>query len=300
MLDPLGVKNGMLGTVQRAEAGQLSARLDSPAGPGQGREVSVPTAQYAAVDHGYATTIHKSQGTTVDRTYVLASGSMDRHLSYVAMTRHREDAKLYAGRDEFHNRADLVGRLSRENAKTTTLDYRQGVEPFAERRGRELRSDIVLRQPVHEPARQPGAEAVPGSGRAVASVPVAESARARGREGVGGSERVAGPGAAVERGAGADGQARQEVAALAASWKQLEQRLDALPGRGNRDAREAVVRELRSVAVQIRENPALRAAFERHQRELGVRRGSSLDRAVRERSPDRALRGAGDRRDRDR
>ncbi|WP_081455395.1 hypothetical protein [Roseibium aggregatum] len=34
----------------------------------------------------YATTIHKSQGATVDRAYVLASATMDRHLTYVAMT----------------------------------------------------------------------------------------------------------------------------------------------------------------------------------------------------------------------
>ena len=88
----LGVKNGMLGTVQEAEEGRLVARLDTAQGPGLGREVSVSTADYAAIDHGYATTIHKSQGATVDRAYVLSSGSMDRHLTYVAMTRHREEA----------------------------------------------------------------------------------------------------------------------------------------------------------------------------------------------------------------
>ncbi len=43
-------------------------RLDSAKGPGQGRPVSVSMADYAAVDHGYATTIHKTQGATVDRT----------------------------------------------------------------------------------------------------------------------------------------------------------------------------------------------------------------------------------------
>ena len=66
-------------------------RLDGAKGPGQGREVSVSMGDYAAIDHGYATTIHKAQGATVDRAYVLASESMDRHLSYVAMTRHREE-----------------------------------------------------------------------------------------------------------------------------------------------------------------------------------------------------------------
>ncbi|OYV32303.1 MAG: Ti-type conjugative transfer relaxase TraA, partial [Acidocella sp. 20-61-6] len=66
----LGVKNGMLGTVAQASEGYLSIRLDSAQGPGLGRAVSVSMADYAAVDHGYVTTIHKSQGATVDRAYV--------------------------------------------------------------------------------------------------------------------------------------------------------------------------------------------------------------------------------------
>ena len=100
----LGVKNGMLGTVERAEDGRLGVRLDSAQEPGRGRVVDVSMADYAAVDHGYATTIHKAQGATVDRAYVLASETMDRHLTYVAMTRHRDGAQLYAGRDEFAGR----------------------------------------------------------------------------------------------------------------------------------------------------------------------------------------------------
>jgi len=126
----LGVKNGMLGTVERAEPGRLEVRLDSASGPGQGRRVSVSMADYAAVDHGYATTIHKAQGATVDRTYVLASGTMDRHLTYVSMTRHRDEVTLYAGRDEFLDTDALSARLSRAGLKETTLDYatRRGIE----------------------------------------------------------------------------------------------------------------------------------------------------------------------------
>ena len=100
----LGVKNGTLGTVERAEEGRLIVRLDSDKGSGQGRLVTVAMAEYSTVDHGYATTIHKAQGATVDRAYVLASETMDRHLTYVAMTRHRDDVQLYAGRDEFAGR----------------------------------------------------------------------------------------------------------------------------------------------------------------------------------------------------
>lgn len=126
----LGVKNGMLGTVERAEPGRLEVRLDTAKGPGQGRAVSVSMADYAAVDHGYATTIHKAQGATVDRTHVLASTTMDRHLTYVAMTRHREAVTLYAGRETFRDVEALSTRLSRTGLKETTLDYaaRRGLE----------------------------------------------------------------------------------------------------------------------------------------------------------------------------
>jgi hypothetical protein len=105
-------------------------RLDTASDPGQGRRVSVSMADYAAVDHGYATTIHKAQGATVDRTYVLASGTMDRHLTYVSMTRHRDAVALFAGRAEFKDVDALSGRLSRAGLKETTLDYaaRRGIE----------------------------------------------------------------------------------------------------------------------------------------------------------------------------
>ncbi|HQT90042.1 MAG TPA: Ti-type conjugative transfer relaxase TraA, partial [Acidiphilium sp.] len=163
----LGVKNGMLGTVERAEAGQLLVRLDSAAGPGsqgQGRTVLVSMADYVAVDHGYATTIHKSQGATVDRAFVLASGTMDRHLTYVAMTRHRDRVALYAGRDEFSDMGALSARLSRSQAKETTLDYeRAGRTPGTERErgmgGFGTRRGIEDRDAIETP------EVVPTSGK---------------------------------------------------------------------------------------------------------------------------------------
>jgi len=148
----------MLGTVERAEApgptatgmvddGRLVVRLDSARGPGQGRAVSVSMADYAAVDHGYATTIHKSQGATVDRAYVLASATMDRHLTYVAMTRHREEVQLYASRGDFGDMSALSARLSRSQAKETTLDYDRAA--YAGRRGME--SEIVVPHAMREP-----------------------------------------------------------------------------------------------------------------------------------------------------
>ncbi|NTE56988.1 Ti-type conjugative transfer relaxase TraA [Agrobacterium tumefaciens] len=126
----LGVKNGMLGTVEHVEKDRIVARLDGRGGD----SVSIPTDSYQAIDHGYATTIHKNQGATVDRAFVLASSTMDRHLAYVAMTRHRDSVQLYADIKEFANTGRLVdhgiapyahNRQARENY-FVTLDNDRG------------------------------------------------------------------------------------------------------------------------------------------------------------------------------
>ena len=42
-----------------------------------GRSVSFDLKDYDRIDHGYAATIHKAQGMTVDRAHVLATPGMD-------------------------------------------------------------------------------------------------------------------------------------------------------------------------------------------------------------------------------
>ncbi|NTE56449.1 Ti-type conjugative transfer relaxase TraA [Agrobacterium tumefaciens] len=119
----LGVKNGLIGQVVEAQPNRVVAVV------GEGdhrRHVVVEQQFYNNLDHGYATTIHKSQGATVDRVKVLASLSLDRHLTYVAMTRHREDLQLYYGTRSFSFNGGLAKVLSRKNAKETTLDYERG------------------------------------------------------------------------------------------------------------------------------------------------------------------------------
>lgn len=138
----LGVKNGMLGRVVEAAPGRFFASIGEGA---RRRQVIVEERFYNNVDHGYATTIHKSQGATVDRVKVLASLSLDRHLTYVAMTRHRDDLAVYYGRRSFEKSGGLVPVLSRRNAKETTLDYREAplyrqALRFAEARGLNLMS----------------------------------------------------------------------------------------------------------------------------------------------------------------
>jgi Ti-type conjugative transfer relaxase TraA len=173
----LGVKNGTLGTVERiggnasgkghvpGQGDRLAVRLDD------GRSVGFDVKDYAHIDHGYAATVHKSQGVTVDRTHVLATSHMDRHAAYVGLSRHRERVDLHWGADELGSRERLTRALGRERLKDTSLDYGFGrteaereirresatesARAYAERRGLVPESEIVLR---HRPVEAQYAE----------------------------------------------------------------------------------------------------------------------------------------------
>lgn len=140
----LGVKNGTLGTIEQVAPQHLSVRLDDT------RRVAFDLKDYAQVDHGYAATIHKTQGVTVDRVHVLATPGMDRHAAYVALSRHCDSVDMHYGRDDFADRDRLVRSLSRERAKDMVSDY---VAEFAERHGWDRPE-----RGVSEPQRAPEAE----------------------------------------------------------------------------------------------------------------------------------------------
>jgi len=145
----LEVKNGTLGTIEKASPEHIAVRTDD------GRSVSFDTKHYAHVDHGYAATIHKAQGMTVDRTHMLATPGMDRHGAYVGMSRHRDGLAVHYGRDDFRDESRLVRTLSRERTKDMASDYRQAdpAKEFAERRGIGLGERIAeIVRPVAEKA----------------------------------------------------------------------------------------------------------------------------------------------------
>ncbi len=140
----LGVKNGTLGTIEQVSEQSMAVRTDD------GRSVQFDLKDYNKIDHGYAATIHKAQGMTVDRAHVLATPGMDAHGSYVALSRHRDGVDLHYGRDDFASQDRLVRTLSRDRAKDMASDYERAdpVQSYAERRGiafRERVAEIVRR-----------------------------------------------------------------------------------------------------------------------------------------------------------
>ncbi|WP_315730740.1 MULTISPECIES: Ti-type conjugative transfer relaxase TraA [unclassified Bradyrhizobium] len=148
----LGVKNGTLGTVEQVGSQSMAVQTDD------GRSVHFDLKDYNRIDHGYAATIHKAQGMTVDRVHVLATPGMDAHSSYVALSRHRDGVDLHYGRDDFANADRLTRALSRDRAKDMASDYdRAGpIQSYAEQRGITFRERVaeIVRKIVPEKLRE--------------------------------------------------------------------------------------------------------------------------------------------------
>jgi Ti-type conjugative transfer relaxase TraA len=166
----LRVKNGTLGTIEQVNAQSMTVQADD------GRSVRFDLKDYNRIDHGYAATIHKAQGMTVDRTHVLATPGMDAHGSYVALSRHRDGVDMHYGGDDFASQDRLVRALSRDRAKDMASDHERAdpAQNYAERRGITFRERVaeIVRRVVPEKVRnmfdglRPSVEAVPGTGSA--------------------------------------------------------------------------------------------------------------------------------------
>ena len=104
------ILKGAFGVVQVAANGGLEVVVEGRPDP-----VSLDDRTAARLSLGYAVTIHKSQGVTADNAYVLAGGTMDKHLGYVALSRHRRHLRLYVDRSSVDG-VDQLARCLRRRA----------------------------------------------------------------------------------------------------------------------------------------------------------------------------------------
>ena len=89
----LGLLNGARATLERID----TTRHEMILATSTGERLAVPFAYAEAghLTHGYATTIHKAQGATVDRCFVLVDDTMTREHAYTALSRGRLGNELF-------------------------------------------------------------------------------------------------------------------------------------------------------------------------------------------------------------
>ena len=119
-----GIYNGNAGTITAIDetAGRLCAVLDAAAA-GEGREVSWPAAEFSGFRHGYAGTIYKGQGKTLNHTYLYHSHHWRAAASYVALTRQRESAQVFVARETARDARELARQMARGEVKSASIAW---------------------------------------------------------------------------------------------------------------------------------------------------------------------------------
>jgi len=139
----IGVLNGRRGTVTALEPDTFSLRVEID---GHGERVlpgSYIEEGHVGLGYAYAMTVHKSQGMTADRTYVLGSEDHYRELGYTALSRHRDECRFYVNAGE-----PAAGQLELEIAGETP---RRGPGPHRTRAGPRTRTADGPRRPRNRP-----------------------------------------------------------------------------------------------------------------------------------------------------
>ncbi len=124
------ILKGAFGWVGRSEDDALAITFDGHADP-----VPLNDRTASRIGHGFAVTIHKSQGMTADNVMVLAGGTMDLHLGYVAFSRHREQLQIHVDRSSVDSVDQLASRLRRRAGVGREVAFAAAAAPEIERDG---------------------------------------------------------------------------------------------------------------------------------------------------------------------
>ena len=119
---PKGIYAGALATVASIEGTRMTVRSD------RGREIVFDNREFTNIDLGYAGTIYRGQGKTLDQTYLLHTHHWRDAASYVAMTRARARTEVFVGRDQASTPRTLAGQMARQSDRGSTLRYQAGAE----------------------------------------------------------------------------------------------------------------------------------------------------------------------------
>jgi 5S rRNA maturation endonuclease (ribonuclease M5) len=115
------VKNGLFGEITAINGNVLTIITDEH----KPRELKIDTKEYGHIDHGYAVTVHKSQGVSVQNTLgYISSKNWFSHLAYVLMSRHKRNMEVYVDKGAYKDLDALRRGLSSKSKKEyNVLDF---------------------------------------------------------------------------------------------------------------------------------------------------------------------------------
>jgi hypothetical protein len=115
----LGLVNGAAGTIVGIEGMTLTVRLDGK----HAAAVQFDARAFPDFRHGYAGTIYKGQGRTLDQTYLYHSEHWRSASSYVALTRHRDKAELFVATNTAKDVTQLARQMARVDDRRAAVQF---------------------------------------------------------------------------------------------------------------------------------------------------------------------------------
>ena len=122
----LSIFNGNAGIIQSIDGDGITVRLDGH----DGALLAFDAETFDEFRHGYAGTIYKGQGRTLDQTYLYHSEHWRSAASYVALSRHREKAELFVAREVAPDLKQLARQMARlEERRAASQFFHAGEQP---------------------------------------------------------------------------------------------------------------------------------------------------------------------------
>lgn len=132
-----GIYNGNAGVITNIDRnfGRIGVVLDAAVGR-EGRKVEWNASEFSGFRHGYAGTIYKGQGKTLDHTYLMHTHHWRAASSYVALTRQRESATIFVATQTARDLRQLARQIGRNEIKAASVAYATRDELSAEQRAK--------------------------------------------------------------------------------------------------------------------------------------------------------------------
>lgn len=115
---PNGVINGTLASVSGIKGGNIHFKTDDE------KIVIYHKKDLPRLNYGYAGTIYRGQGKTLDETYAMYGRNWKDKSSYVAMTRSKKGTHLFVAKTEAKTVQHLAGKMQQKASLGASLDYR--------------------------------------------------------------------------------------------------------------------------------------------------------------------------------
>lgn len=104
-----GIVNGAAGRIEKIDGTAITVQLDGRKAP----MITFDASAFGQFRHGYAGTIYRGQGRTLDQTYLYHSEHWRAASSYVALTRHRDKTEMFVARNTAKDIKELARQMGR-------------------------------------------------------------------------------------------------------------------------------------------------------------------------------------------